>query len=126
VERAMEHVKKEHYSAFCKHLPICDPSLGVDFLREIQVHYDMNLEPKMLTKKLRMLAYSYVSIEQKLLLQWRLAIWETCFFQKFKPKDGIWRIKIWEQQFKNKKVVKWILYMYSNYTTSFHFQAPTK
>jgi len=35
MERTMEHVGKDHYLAFCKHLPICDPSLGVDFLKEI-------------------------------------------------------------------------------------------
>jgi hypothetical protein len=27
---------------------------------------------------------------------WRLPIWKTCFFQKFKPKDGIQRSKPWE------------------------------
>ncbi len=48
----MEQVKNNHYSAFCKHLPICDPFLGVDFLKEIQVHYDMNLVLEMLIEKL--------------------------------------------------------------------------
>ncbi len=118
-------MRKEHYSAFCKHLPICDPSLGADFLKEIQIHYDMNSEPEMLTKKLQMLAYSFIPAEQKFLLQWKLIVWETCFFWKFKPKDGIWRSKTWEQQFRNKKVVKRVLYKYSNYTTSFHFQVAT-
>jgi hypothetical protein len=33
-------------------LPIYNPSLGPKFLKQIQVHYDMNLETKMLTKKL--------------------------------------------------------------------------
>jgi hypothetical protein len=33
--KAMEQVRKDHYLAFCKHLPICDPSLGTCFLREI-------------------------------------------------------------------------------------------
>jgi hypothetical protein len=67
MERTMEHMKKDHYSTFCKHLSICDPSLGVDFVREIHVHYDMNLEPEMLTQKFQMLAYSCVLVEQKLL-----------------------------------------------------------
>jgi hypothetical protein len=25
---------------------VCDPSLGLDFLKEIKVHYDMNYEKK--------------------------------------------------------------------------------
>jgi hypothetical protein len=44
----MEQVRKDHYLAFCKHSPIRDPSLGVNFLRELQVPYEMNLELKML------------------------------------------------------------------------------
>jgi putative hemolysin len=48
----MEQVRKDHYSAFCKHLLVCDLSLGVDFLKEIQVHYDMNSKLEMLIKKL--------------------------------------------------------------------------
>jgi hypothetical protein len=31
----MEQVQKDHYSAFCKHLQVCDRFLGVDFLKEI-------------------------------------------------------------------------------------------
>jgi hypothetical protein len=54
--------------------------------------------------------------------QWRLVVWEICFFWEFKPKDGIRRIKSWGQQFRNKMVVKRVLYRYSNYTTWFHFQ----
>jgi hypothetical protein len=27
----MEQVKKDHYLAFYKHLPICDPFLGANF-----------------------------------------------------------------------------------------------
>jgi hypothetical protein len=67
MERAMDQVRKDHYSAYYKHLLICDPSLGVDFLKKIQAHYDMNLELEMLTEKLRMFTYSCVSIVQKLL-----------------------------------------------------------
>jgi hypothetical protein len=66
MERAMEQVKKDHYSTFCKHLPICDPSRGVDFLKEIHVHYDMDSKPEMLTEKFQMFTYSYISTEQKL------------------------------------------------------------
>jgi hypothetical protein len=86
MERAMEQVKKDHCSAFCKHLPICDPSLGANFLREIQVHYDMNLELEMLTKKLQMFAYSFVSVEQKFLWlkMWNefVVLWEAKKFPK--------------------------------------------
>jgi hypothetical protein len=52
MEKAMELVRKDHYSIFCKHLHMCDLALGMDFLKEIQVHYDMNFKPKMLTKTL--------------------------------------------------------------------------
>ncbi len=62
----MEQVKKDPYSTFCKHLPICDPSLGANFLKEIHVHYDMNSKPEMVVEKFQMFAYSYISIEQKL------------------------------------------------------------
>jgi hypothetical protein len=41
-----------------KHLPFCDLAFGPEFLKQIQVHYDMNLEPKMLTEKLHMLAFT--------------------------------------------------------------------
>lgn len=50
-------------------------------------------------------------------------VWDTYFFQKFKPKDNIWKMKSWEQQLRSKEVIMWVLYMYSNYTTSFHFQS---
>jgi hypothetical protein len=36
----MEQVRKEHYQTFCKHLPICDLALELEFLQEIQAHYD--------------------------------------------------------------------------------------
>jgi hypothetical protein len=32
IEKAMEQVKKEHYSTFCKHLLICDLGLGIKYL----------------------------------------------------------------------------------------------
>jgi hypothetical protein len=52
MEKAMEEVKKDHYYTFCKHLPMCDHAFGTNFLKEIQVHYDMNFEPKMFIEKL--------------------------------------------------------------------------
>ncbi len=67
MERAMDKVKKDHYFAFYKHLHVCDPTLGPNFLKEIQVHYDMNFELEMLVEKLQMLVYSCVSRE---LLNW--------------------------------------------------------
>ncbi len=61
VEKAMELVRKEHYFTFCKHLPVCDLTLGLNFFKEIQVHCDMNSKTKMFTKELQMLAYSCVT-----------------------------------------------------------------
>jgi hypothetical protein len=52
MEITMEQVKKDHYSNVCKHLLICDPFLGANVLKEIYVHYDMNLESEMLIEKL--------------------------------------------------------------------------
>ncbi len=52
MDKTMDQVQKDHTSAFMKHLLVCDPVLGLGFLKHIQVHYNMNLEPKMLTKKL--------------------------------------------------------------------------
>jgi len=52
MESTMEQVHKNHYFVFCKYLSMCDPTLGLDFLKEIQTHYNMNFEPEMLTKKL--------------------------------------------------------------------------
>jgi hypothetical protein len=68
----MEHVRKELYSIFYKHFPICDLGLWTELLQEIQAHYDNNLEPKMLIEKLQMLVYSFVSKEHKVswLQQW--------------------------------------------------------
>jgi hypothetical protein len=52
MEKAMEHVKKDHYSAFCKRLQVCDTFLGANFLKEIQVHCDMNSKLEMLIEQL--------------------------------------------------------------------------
>jgi hypothetical protein len=32
IEKVMEHVRKEHYSTFYKHFPVCDLGLGIKFL----------------------------------------------------------------------------------------------
>ncbi len=63
--KAMDAIYKEHMTAFHKWLPVCDPSLGPKFLYEVQIHYNMNLEPEMFTKKLQMLVSACVSIDQK-------------------------------------------------------------
>jgi hypothetical protein len=52
MEKVVEQVRKDHYLTFYKHLLVCDPTLGPNFLKEIQVHYDMNSKPQMFTKKL--------------------------------------------------------------------------
>jgi hypothetical protein len=52
MEKKMEQAKKDHYFAFCKHFHVCDLALGKNFFKQIQVHYDMNSELEMLTKKL--------------------------------------------------------------------------
>jgi hypothetical protein len=50
--KAMEVVRKDIWQSFISKLPMCDPTLGFKFLKQIQVHYNMNPKPKMLTKKL--------------------------------------------------------------------------
>ncbi len=54
-------------TTFHKQLHICDPYVGLEFLKEIQIHYDMNLEPKMFVEKLQMLVLTCVSIDHKFL-----------------------------------------------------------
>ncbi len=61
----MDQVRKDHTFAFTKHLPICDHAFGPKFLKQIQVHYDMNLKPKMFIEKLHMLVFAHVTNEQK-------------------------------------------------------------
>ncbi len=55
---------KDHHSTFCKHLLVCDATLGLGFFKEIQVHYDMNSELEMFIKKLQMFAYSYTCVSK--------------------------------------------------------------
>jgi len=57
-------VIKEHYSTFCKHFPVFDPTFGPKFLQEIQARYDNNPVPEMLIEKLQMLIYFFVNKEQ--------------------------------------------------------------
>jgi hypothetical protein len=54
-------VRKDYYSTFCKHLPMCDFALGLDLFKEIQVHYDMNSKLEVFIEKLQMLTYTCVS-----------------------------------------------------------------
>jgi hypothetical protein len=67
MEKAMEQVRKDHYFTFCKHLLVYDLALGSSFLKEIQVHYVMNVELEMfMSKKLQMLTYSCGFLKQTL------------------------------------------------------------
>jgi hypothetical protein len=61
MEKAMEHIRKEHLTTFTKRLLVCDPLLGLKFLWQIQIHYDMNSDPKMLTIFLQMLVSIAIS-----------------------------------------------------------------
>ncbi len=70
--KAMDVVQKEYMTTFHKQLPICDPSLGPKFMHKVYIHYDMNPELEMFTKKLQMLVSACVTIDYKLfwLEQW--------------------------------------------------------
>jgi len=50
--KAMESVQKEYTRTFHKRLLLCDPTLGIEFLQQVQIHYNMNHVPKLMTKKL--------------------------------------------------------------------------
>ncbi len=41
--------------------------MGLEFLRQIRIHYDMNFDPEMLIEKLQMLSLSTISNEHKVL-----------------------------------------------------------
>jgi hypothetical protein len=56
----MDVICEEHMIAFHKRLSICDPSLGLKFLQEVQIHYNMNPKPEMLTEKLQMFVLACV------------------------------------------------------------------
>jgi len=53
------------YLCLHKTLLVCDPILGLEFLKQIQIHYNMNSKLEMFTKKLQMLASTQVTNEQK-------------------------------------------------------------
>jgi len=59
-------------TVFHKRLLICDPALGIKFLQQLQVYYNMNPDAEMMTEKLQLLMSSQVSNKQKvsLLKQW--------------------------------------------------------
>jgi hypothetical protein len=38
MDKAMDWVQKDHTSAFTKHLLVCDPTHGPEFLKQIHVH----------------------------------------------------------------------------------------
>ncbi len=59
--KAMDAIRKEHMIVFHKQLLVCDPSLGLDFLHKVQIHYDMNSKLEMLIKKLQMLVSACVT-----------------------------------------------------------------
>jgi hypothetical protein len=63
--KAMENVQKEHMIAFYKRLLVCDPTFSPEFLKQIQIHYNMNLDPEMMTEKLQLLMSLQVNNEQK-------------------------------------------------------------
>jgi len=63
--KAMESVRKEHTTSFHKRLLVCDLTLGFEFLQQVQVHYNMNLDLEMMIEKLQLLVFSQVSNEQK-------------------------------------------------------------
>jgi hypothetical protein len=50
--KAMESVRKEYMTTFHKRLLLCDPTLGIEFLQQVQIHYNMNHVLEMMTKKL--------------------------------------------------------------------------
>jgi hypothetical protein len=60
---AMESVRKEHMITFHKRLPICYLALGVEFLQQVQVHYNMNPNPKVMIEKLQLFVSSQVRNE---------------------------------------------------------------
>jgi hypothetical protein len=41
-KKVMCAVRREHTTPFHKHLPICNPALGKEFLQQILLHYDLN------------------------------------------------------------------------------------
>ncbi len=63
----MEQVRKKHYLTFYKHLPNCDLAFELEFLWEIQTHYDNNPKLEMFIKKLQMFTYFSINKEQQVI-----------------------------------------------------------
>lgn len=59
--KAMESVWTKHKTTFHKRLLVCDPTFGPKFLQQVHVHYNINLDPEMMTKKLQLLISSKVN-----------------------------------------------------------------
>jgi hypothetical protein len=72
MDKVMDQVQEDHTSTFTKHLPICNHPFGFEFLKYIQVHYNMNLEPEMFIEKLQILVSTQVMNEEK--VSW-LKLW---------------------------------------------------
>jgi hypothetical protein len=56
--KVMENVQKEHMIAFHKRLPVHDLAFHPKFLQQVKVHYNINLDPKMMIEKLQLLVFS--------------------------------------------------------------------
>ncbi len=93
MERTMKQVWKEIYTSFTKHLLICDIALREDFLQEIYQHYEMNLHPKLLTKKLKY--WSQIMVNNKEKFKW-LKIWNEFQVVKKVPQVGLLQCNLWQ------------------------------
>lgn len=65
MKTTMDQVRIKNYNAFLKHLHICNPILGEEFLEQVQMHYDMSFELEIQIKNLQILVTSYLSSKQK-------------------------------------------------------------
>ncbi len=86
--KAMDVVHEEHMITFHKQLHVCDPSLGLKFMHEVQIHYNMNPKLKMFIEKLQMLILACVCTNHKCFWfrQWNQS-WIVKEAQKF-PEQG--------------------------------------
>jgi hypothetical protein len=53
--------------------------------------------------------------------EWKLSLWETCFFREFRSKDGIRCTKSFDQQVGGKEASKWVLFRYMLFSTILAF-----
>ncbi len=93
MERTMEQMWKEIYTTFTKHLLICDIALREDFLQEKYQHYETNLHPKLLTKKLKY--WSQIMINNKEKFKW-LKTWNEFQVVKKVPQVGFLWCNLWK------------------------------